>query len=412
VTPDPIARAGITASRAAAQRPRILCVDDEPQVLEGLALNLRRHYEVHLAGGGAEGLQRLEQDGPFAVVMSDMRMPGMTGAVFLAHVRLQSPDSVRLLLTGHADLDAAVTAINTGHIFRFLAKPCPTDQLLAAVEAAVDQYLLVNAERVLLEQTLRGSIKALTDILALQNPLAFGQATRAKTHVTALGRLLGLEELWPIEVAAMLCTIGTVTLAPETVEKLYEARPLTLAEQGMVKRLPAVTEQLLANIPRLEPVREILANLEIRFGGEAHGPATGGALATRRWGAPVPLGARILQLVLDYDALESQGLACTTALDTLRGRRGAHDPELLASFATMLGSQARQSVVEELYLAHLLPGMVFVQDVRTVSGILLISRGYEVTTSLLERIDNVSRNSGVKEPVRVMIPAGLKRTEE
>ena len=125
MTPGSIARAGITAIRAAAQRPRVLCVDDEPQVLEGLALNLRRHYEVHVAGSGAEGLQRLEQDGPFAVVLSDMRMPGMTGAVFLAHVRQRAPDSVRLLLTGHAELDAAIAAINTGHIFRFLAKPCP-----------------------------------------------------------------------------------------------------------------------------------------------------------------------------------------------------------------------------------------------------------------------------------------------
>jgi response regulator RpfG family c-di-GMP phosphodiesterase len=395
--------------RAAAERPRVLCVDDDPQVLDGLVFSLRPRYLVFTASNGVEGLQRVDKDGPFAVVISDMQIPLLNGALFLAYVRQRAPDTVRVLLTGHAELEAAVAAINTGHVFRYLAKPCPAAQLITAVEAAVEQYRLVTSERVLLEQTLRGSIKALTDILALQNPLAFGRATRAKTHVSALANVIGLEERWPVEVAAMLCAIGTVTLAPETVEKLYEGRPLCLAEQAMVKRLPAVTEQLLANIPRLEPVREILAHLEIRFGGEAHGPAAGEALGRAGARQHLPLGARMLQLVLDYDALESQGLSRTAALDTLRARRGAHDAELLNSFATMLGSQERQAVIEEVQLAHLEPGMVLVQDVRTVTGMLLISRGYEVTASMIQRIDNVSRNSGIKEPLRVTMPLNRRR---
>jgi response regulator RpfG family c-di-GMP phosphodiesterase len=405
----PIPRVGITAMQAAAHRPRVLCVDDDPMVLDGLALVLRSHFEIFTAECAEVGLQCVERNGPFAVVISDMHIPLMGGAVFLAHLHQRAPDTVRVLLTGDTELEAAVAAINTGHIFRYLAKPCPAKQLLLAVEAAIEQYRLVTAERVLLEQTLRGSIRTLTDILALQNPLAFGRATRAKIHVAALASLLHLDERWPVEVAAMLCSIGTVTLPHETVEKLYDGRPLTLAEQAMVKRLPAVTEQLLANIPRLEPVREILAHLEIRFAGEAHGPAMGEALTDGRR-RQVPIGARILQLVLDYDALESQGLPRSVALDTLRARPGAHDPDLLNEFGKMLGSQARHAIIEELQLAHLEPGMVLVQDIRTMTGMLLISRGYEVTASMIERIDNVARNSGVKQPVRVMVPPHLRRT--
>jgi response regulator RpfG family c-di-GMP phosphodiesterase len=289
-------------------------------------------------------------------------------------------------------------AVNEGQIFRFLSKPCPADQLIIAVDAAVDQHRLITAERVLLEQTLHGSIRALTDILSLQNPLAFGRATRAKVHVAALAAQLALKERWPVEVAAMLSAIGSVILPAETVEKLYENRPLTLPEQVMVKRVPAVTEQLLANIPRLEPVREILTFLDTRYDGEG---------GTRK-GNDLPLGARMLRIALDYDALETQNITSGAALETLRARKGLYDPDLLTAFGTMLGAQQQQAVVRELKLALIRPGMVFMEDVRTSNGALLIARGHEVTASLIERIRNFSKNDGIPEPLRVMVPPQLQ----
>jgi response regulator RpfG family c-di-GMP phosphodiesterase len=415
-SPDVVAPSASPLLRlpSAPPKPRILCVDDEQQVLDGLMLNLRRKFDVHVALGGAPGLQRFESD-VFAVVISDMRMPGMNGAVFLATVRQRWPDTVRMLLTGHSEIESAIAAVNEGQIFRFLAKPCPADKLIAAVEAAVEQNRLVTGEKVLLEQTLRGSIKALTDILSLQNPLAFGRATRAKAHVAGLLGQLGIAERWPLEVAAMLSPIGTVTLPAETVEKLFDGRPLSQAEQAMVKRLPMVTEQLLANIPRLEPVREILANLDARFDGDAPpaspgGPPTAAAGALRK-GTDLPIGSRMLRLVLDYDLLECQGLDRKVALDTLRGRRGLYDPDLVDALAVLLGTQDKQ-VVEELGLALLHPGMVLMDDVRSLSGGLLIARGHEVTASLIERIRNVSRNVGVKEPLRVLVPPQLRSHRE
>jgi len=146
----------------------------------------------------------------------------------------------------------------------------------------------------------------LTDILSIQNPLVFGRATRAKTNVSALATDLGLKDRWAVEVAAMLSPIGTVTLPQETVEKLYEGKPLAPNEQAMVKRLPAVTDQLLANIPRLEPVREILTHKELRFDGEGGG----------KKGAEIPVGARLLKIVLDHDVLEAQGSSAAVRNDT------------------------------------------------------------------------------------------------
>ena len=121
-------------------RTRVLCVDDEPHVLEGLSLHLRRRYDVDTATSGGAGLDILKADATIAVVLSDMRMPGMDGASFLARAKEVAPDAVRLLLTGQADLDSAIAAVNEGQIFRFLTKPCPPPTLLGAVAAATEQH--------------------------------------------------------------------------------------------------------------------------------------------------------------------------------------------------------------------------------------------------------------------------------
>jgi DNA-binding NtrC family response regulator len=154
----------------------VLCVDDEPKILEGVALHLRRHYRISMATSGTEGLAIVGGSDPPAVVVSDMRMPEMDGATFLGKVKEQAPDIVRLLLTGQADMTSAIAAVNQGQIFRFLTKPCNAQTLLAAIAAAAEQYRLLTAERELLEKTLRGSIKALTEVLSLANPLIFGRA--------------------------------------------------------------------------------------------------------------------------------------------------------------------------------------------------------------------------------------------
>ena len=103
----------------------ILCVDDDANLLEGLKRQLRKQFTLETALSGEAGLVVVKEDGPFAVVVSDMRMPGMNGARFLAQVRAMAPDTVRILLTGQTDIQDAIVAVNEGHIFRFLTKPCP-----------------------------------------------------------------------------------------------------------------------------------------------------------------------------------------------------------------------------------------------------------------------------------------------
>jgi len=373
-------------------RPKILCVDDEPLMLEGLQAGLRRRYTVFTATGGRQGLDALRRHGPFAVVLSDMRMPGMDGAAFLAEVRREFPDVVRLLLTGQADVTAAVAAVNEGQVFRFLTKPCPPVQLLNAVQSSVEQHDLLTSEKILLEQTLRGSIKALMDVLSLSNPQAFGRATRIKQHVQDLAIRLDIAELWTFEVAAMLAQIGYVALPPETVEKLYRGADLAPAEQAMAARLPDIADQLLEDIPRLETVRGII---------RAHArPRTPGAVL--KAGDMVGLGAEILRIAVDFDHLESGGTSEAMALSTMKGRGGAYDPVLLEIFTSLRASSAELLEVRELRLSAVKVGMVLSEDLRMRNGALLAARGYEVTRGFVERVAGFGPDL-VREPVRVII---------
>jgi len=374
--------------------PRILSVDDEPHVLEGLARQLRRQFAVSTAVGGAAGLELIAREEPFAVVVSDMRMPGMDGAAFLTRVREIAPDATRVLLTGQADLDAAIAAVNQANIFRFLTKPCPPDVLAAALTDAVNLHRLVTSERVLLQETLHGSVKMLTDVLALANPAAFGRATRAKQHVSRIAAQLELADRWQLEVAAMLSQIGCVTLLPETADKVYHGREVTAEERAMLDRLPAVAADLLANIPRLEGVRQIVRYQDKRWDG-------GGMPRDDVRGNDIPYGARLLKVVLDFDALRTQGIASGIALQTLRERTGCYDPSILAVLETLVADPGTREV--EMSLRDVKVGMVFKEDVKTRTGIMLIARGQEVTTGLLERIRNFSRHLGVKEQVWMIV---------
>ena len=192
---------------------RVLFVDDEPNVLHAFERQLRRQrLTVDTAVGGEAGLALLATQGPYAVVVSDMRMPGMDGVEVLTRAKDVAPDAVRIMLTGVADQQTAIDAINEGSIFRFLTKPCPANALIRALDAALRQHELVIAERELLEQTLSGAVKVLMDVLSLVNSVAFGSASRLRKIVRELASELPVDDSWQLDLAAMLSQIGCVTL--------------------------------------------------------------------------------------------------------------------------------------------------------------------------------------------------------
>jgi CheY-like chemotaxis protein len=375
------------------QRPIVLCVDDEARVLEGLALSLRKTFEVHTAAGGEEGMQKLKGLPGVAVVVSDMRMPGMDGATFLKRVMRVHPDVSRILLTGEPGRDAAVLAVNEGQIFRFLTKPCAPDQLKAAIDAAVIQHRLIHAERSILQETLIGCIQALVDVLAITNPVAFGRASRLRRQAIRFASELGCSGFWQLDAATMLSQLGYLSLPVELVEKLYYGERLTPEEKILADGVPHVANKLLGHIPRLEPVLQILS-------------AAGASDANLRalGDGTIGLGARILSLVLDYDSIVTQGHSGDVAMQTIRGKASRYSESMIEKFAKLTGAASGVGEIHEMPLRLVQPGMTIMEDLRTHSGTLLVPRGFEITSTFLERLHNFG--SGIlAEKIRVLVPA-------
>jgi CheY-like chemotaxis protein len=357
------------------------------------------------AANGPLGLQRLEENRDVVVILSDMRMPQMDGATFLEKSRAITPDASRILLTGYADLDSAVAAVNLGQVFRFMQKPSSPASILAAVDAGVNQHRLVTAEKVLLEQTLHGAIAVLTQILGLVSPAEFGHGTRLKRLVADIATRLAVPNRWQAEVAAMLVPLANLTSAARVgQDPPIEVVDLSVARTGAstdpsASRAAAsfdLVAELLAPIPRLDEVRYILQSVK-------HIPAnlTGLPGKTDAERAALVLATSVVAAAMDFDALESDGLASGEAVGIIAGREGRYLPQVVEVLTELVGKD-RGREVRELALSQLKPAMVFAEDVRTQGGMLLIARGHEVTQVIIDRLLNYPPRT-VREPMRVFL---------
>ncbi|NJC74220.1 response regulator [Planosporangium thailandense] len=375
-----------------AGRTRILCLDDEPYVLDGLRRYLRASYQVLTTTQPQEALDLLgaAADEPVAVVVSDMRMPQMTGVDVLERARQISPDTTRVLLTGDADLHSAVAAINQGHVFRFMLKPCPSDDLKATVAAAVEQNRLVRAERELLEATLKGCVDALMDTLGMAQPALFSRAGRLQRLTQRLCQELGVSDAWQIEMAAQMGEIGAITLPPEAIAGLEGGTPKSAAEAEMLARLPNIADNVLARIPRLEAVREIVRHQL---------PTDRHPMSPLRPDAPD--GAWVLQAVREYDALVWRGMPPDLAVATLSARK-IHAPELLRVLAGIGGMRVPHEAVREIKIGDLAIGHELADDVYSAKGMLLVARGQVITERLLIRLRNYEMTTGLKGTILIV----------
>lgn len=380
---------------------KILFVDDDANVLSAYQRQLRKQYQIDIASSGAEGLKAVEDNGPFAVVVSDLRMPGMDGIEFLTKVKERSPDTVRIMLTGNADTRAAIEAVNEGNIFRFLTKPCLPPDLAQALQAGINQYRLISAERELLQNTLNGSIRVLTEILSIVDPQSFGRARMLRDSMGTLSGALKIADLWELELAAMLSQIGHVTIPPEIIVKEKSGQSLSDVEKEMLSRVPEIGYTLLAHIPRLESVAEIVLYQNKRFDGLGF-PKDSIA------GSRIPLGARILKVLIDLVQVETEGIPRAKALEVLRKREAWYDPAILDAAFTCFASlpklqQTMQRSVRSVALKDLRAGQILLSDVVTCNGALLITAGNHVSKTLLERIKNFAKLKGVREPIQVEV---------
>jgi len=371
---------------------KILLVDDDNNILDGYRRSLSREFPMETALGGAQALELATNQGPYAVVVSDMRMPGIDGVQLLSKIKTLSPDTIRVMLTGNTDVETAINAINEGSIFRFLTKPCSKEVMGKTLTAALLQYRLVTAEKQLLEQTLSGSIQVLTEVLSLVNPAAFSRAERARRYIHRIAIAMKLGNPWQYEVAAMMSQLGCVTLAPETIDAVYKGEKLLPSEQAQYDAHPTVAYDLLSKIPRLEPIAWMIEHQNQPV------PETAASQTP-----DMRTGAEILRLILAYEQLIHKGNSRTEAVHTLSRQNPNFSPEFFQALV-VLDPNAEEGEIRSCRIDELTPGMIVQQEIRSVDGGLLVSKGQEITPTVISKLKNYHARRAITGTVTVSIP--------
>ncbi|OIR00933.1 cyclic di-GMP phosphodiesterase response regulator RpfG [mine drainage metagenome] len=419
----------------------LLCVDDEQNILSALRRLFRQDgYRILTAASGEEGLRLLERE-VVDLVISDMRMPEMDGARFLERVSSRWPDTLRILLTGHADIAATIAAINRGQIFRYIAKPWDDQDVRLIVRHALERQQLERDKRHLealtgrqneqlreLNASLEARVEARTaelslahDALAAANEqlktgfltsikvfsnlteLAEGARAGHSRRVADLSRRvavkLGLDRAAAQDVmlAGLLHDIGKIGLPDALLAK--PASLMSAEEQALYKRHPQKGEAALMALDSLRAAARLLRSHHERHDGQGYPDGLGGA--------DIPLGARILACANDYDGLQigsvsARRLSPAEALDFLQKERGRrYDPQVVDALVALDGTEHAGRALKDWALAPeaLKPGMVLSRDLISREGALLLAADFQLNDSLIRQI----RDYAGSEEERIMI---------
>ncbi|RKT58652.1 response regulator receiver modulated metal dependent phosphohydrolase [Azonexus fungiphilus] len=411
--------------------PSLLLVDDEPSILSALRRLFRpQGYRIFTAESGAAGLAILEQE-TIDLVISDMRMPEMDGATFLKAVRQRWPRAMRILLTGYADITSTVSAINEGEIYRYIAKPWDDTEMLTVVREACERQRLESENRRLtaLTQAQNDELKTLNASLEqkvaertaeLRQALSFveqahgelkksfmtsvqvfaglielrsgpagkqlaGHGRRVAEHARAVARRLALSdgEAQNIMLAGLLHDIGKIGLPDDLLGKPWNT--LSGEQRALVMKHPAIGQNILIGIERFRD-----AALIVRHHHECY---DGSGYPDRLAGLAIPLGARILMVANDYDALQvgtlvQRPLKPAEALDFIAENSGKrYDPGVVEVFVKLIGETLKEGPVElPLRTMHLKPGMTVSRDLMHRDGYLLLAAGSVLKAEIISQL--------------------------
>lgn len=375
---------------------KILVVDDDANLLAGMRRLLGQKFDLTTAEGGIEALGKAQNEGPFAVVLCDMRMPGMDGVEVLRRFQEVSPDTTRIMLTGNADQKTAVDAINGGQIFRFFNKPCSMAILTEAILGGIRQYRLITGERVLLEGTLSGSIALMGDVLSMVAPESFQRSLRLRGWSLQVGAGMELDSLWELELAASLARIGEISVPPEVLSKGRSGQRLSPVEEEMLSRVPEIGANLVQKIPRMAPVADAILYQDKWFNGQGL-PRDGES------GHDIPLNARILHVLLALDEAGS-GELTRNAFVALEKMAGRFDPSvLIAASRSLTAMTVDVAAFTKLDVPStgLRPGDYLEASLELENGKLVLAAGQTITDALFVRLQNLHKMYKFRDPIRI-----------
>lgn len=412
----------------------VLAVDDEPNIVSALRRTLRsRGFTVHTALGGAEGLEVLEKQ-PVDAIISDMRMPEMTGAQFLQAARLKMPEAVRILLTGYADITSTIEAVNNGEIFRYLSKPWDDDVLLSVLHDGLERKRLARERDQLLALTkeqnaqlqshaeqlelkvqertkdlqkatdevkaanaritadFQGTVKVLSTILEQRPGLTGGVARRVAEHVKNLGPRVGLcgDDLQDAVYAAHLEDLGKLTFPEKWLTTPMHALPGRERDEFM--QHPLHGDGYLMSLQSLRGAGRVLRSLYERWDGKG--------MPAHLKGDAIPLGSRVLRAASEYERLragsiETRAFSHQDACNWLKnGSETRFDPKVSEAFVALLNEESNAVPTRTLPVSGLKPGMVLSQDLTAGIGVLLLSKDHLLDETMIRRLDSFQRRVG------------------
>lgn len=401
---------------------RVLFVDDNENILNSMSRQFRKLFAVQTCTSPQKALELIKSSKPFAVVVSDMKMPEMDGIDFLSELKKIAPKTNRVMLTGNADQNVAISAVNEGEIFQFLRKPCDPATLQQVLQAGIDRFNLSLRERELLEDTLSGVGTILSDFVSLLDTSGHARGETMRATMKSILSQFNVLDTWEYELAALLSNIGYCLLPTEIRAKIETGQDLNSAETALAERHPEMAFTLLRRIPRLNAVGEIILYQKKNFDGS-------GFPRNDLKEELIPLGGRILRVLVDLHRSHSDGETYRELLEELTAGAGTlYDPEVLeaaqaaASFLPSLPespqgpstgelapSALEQPAVEmafsepmSLKVEDLKAGQIVLTDIHASTGTLLIPAGNALSDVSVERIRNYAQFTGVKEPIVVV----------
>ncbi len=375
----------------------ILLVDDDENLLSSFERHFRQHFTVLTSNSGETGLQRIKTDDRIKLVISDMNMPGMDGVEFLKQVMEYNPRIIRIMLTGRADINVAIEAVNEGNIFRFLTKPTTPEKLEKVIRDGLEQYRLVTVEKQLLSLTLNGSLEILNEVLSLTNPVAFGRSGRIKKIIDHILKFDGFENVWQYQLAATLCLIGYISIPQPIQDKIFGNEKLLPGELDLMNKTPQIAFDLLKKIPRFEAIAQMILNQNKPY----HQYSKTQGLLNHD---PVEIGSQLLKIAMDVDAFITAGISSEKIKEKLiNDKEQLYNPHLAVSLLDYFTDYDHYDTIA-LAVHDLNVGMVLDQNVYSANGALLLVKGQEITEAVLPRIINFQQYVGIMQPIRVLVP--------